>query len=1013
MRKMAVMLLLSMLFLSLLGFIVLASPTVRSDGGISLDFGSGDMRVEKEYITCDYLSCLSEITVTNTDKNPLVLKSNQIDVSIPSTKWYQIYTIESYDVNVTVLNIDKSVNCSYISTHYKNVLTDRRITLVNHTSLDNKLDYIGSYNLLDDTMYIYSNYTLITIQPGQSKTFYFKAIMPSPNTFYKYDVNILEGITFTIDPYFNTTNTTFDNGVYNGTQLNDTGFVGLGARELEDSGVSTTDNQLLFHFNNDSNHGENHSNVYDFSGNDNNGTALNGAVYTSSGKLSGAYSFDGANDFINCSNILDFKANQPWTLSAWVNPSVVNTFKPVVGRFEQSAGQDGYLLAVGGYDNVGEIVAWMADDNNNRIVRRSAGVLTVNKWYYITATYDGSTSVNGLHLYINGILSDGATISSGTVGDPEYNDPLKVGASQTYYYNGSIDEVAIWNRSLSGDEIMDLYLQRDGVYTSEVFYNGGNKSWSNLSWSEGVPYGEELPDGQGNELASNVRGGANMTGNVLLFHFNNDSSYNENNSQVYDFSGQDNNASTVINAHYTGLGKLGSGGYLFDGTGDYLNVSHDTSISFDFNDEFTYSLWMKRSSFGYDSRFIEKRAGNSENPFIGFVAGDNTYFRMTDASNNILLAVTSTNTVKDTGWHHYVFTYSNVSAISYFDGVQVGIDNTVSKYDPRNTEPLMIGCRGQTASNCFNGTMDEFAIWNRKLSATEVNDLYRRGAHQLNVSLKTCEVSDCSDGTWSTPYTNSSFNSLSLINSTYLQYKADIYSDNRTRGTPELYNVTIGYMDLDVSPPTINLSSPSNNTENVTGLNIIFEYIANDESNISSCSLIIDDIVNKTNTSITAGITQNFALVMTSTGDYSWSVNCTDNSDYLNVNASGVFNLSIINDTIAPIVSLQSPSNNTNWTSNNTVLFEYNVSDAGNSINNCSLIFNNVINQTNTSITEGVTQNFMLEVTNQVMDWSVNCTDNSDYYNVGASEVYTLDVSVMTFMSVSVNCGLDWCKVEW
>ncbi|MEK6758000.1 MAG: hypothetical protein AABX88_02625, partial [Nanoarchaeota archaeon] len=75
-----------------------------------------------------------------------------------------------------------------------------------------------------------------------------------------------------------------------------------------------------------------------------------------------------------------------------------------------------------------------------------------------------------------------------------------------------------------------------------------------------------------------------------------------------------------------------------------------------------------------------------------------------------------------------------------------------------------------------------------------------------------------------------------------------------------------------------------------------------------------------------------------------------------------------------------SPANDSGDSDGN-VVFNYNVTDTNN-VNNCSLIFGGVVNQTNTSITKSVVQNFTLN--NLVVgayNWSVNCTDSSNNIN--------------------------------
>ncbi len=148
-----------------------------------------------------------------------------------------------------------------------------------------------------------------------------------------------------------------------------------------------------------------------------------------------------------------------------------------------------------------------------------------------------------------------------------------------------------------------------GNFTSAVFDAGGVSSWDNISWIEGVPYGEELPDNQADELETTL-GGANMTGNVLLMHLNNDSDYGENNTWAYDFSGNGNNGTFSVVADTdsgpNSSGKLG-GAFMFDGDGDYVEVGNDGGLN-PSNGLLTACVWIKADSLsgGGDNVIISK-----------------------------------------------------------------------------------------------------------------------------------------------------------------------------------------------------------------------------------------------------------------------------------------------------------------------------------------------------------------------------------------------------------------------
>jgi hypothetical protein len=163
---------------------------------------------------------------------------------------------------------------------------------------------------------------------------------------------------------------------------------------------------------------------------------------------------------------------------------------------------------------------------------------------------------------------------------------------------------SFYNSTLGAVQLNATYTS--GNYTSKIFDATANSQWNNISWTEGAPYGEELPDNQYDEKAAGILGGANMTGNMLLYHFNNDSAYGENNTHVYDFSGSGNNG-TAQDAEPTSNGKF-NGGFSFIPTDDHLvkvNSALDTSGSF------TIEAWADLSSTGTYQTFYYQGASGS------------------------------------------------------------------------------------------------------------------------------------------------------------------------------------------------------------------------------------------------------------------------------------------------------------------------------------------------------------------------------------------------------------------
>jgi hypothetical protein len=80
--------------------------------------------------------------------------------------------------------------------------------------------------------------------------------------------------------------------------------------------------------------------------------------------------------------------------------------------------------------------------------------MSTNTWYHVVAVYDGTS----MKIYKNGVALPGSTSFSGNIGTSSYNVNIgqRVG-DNSYRWNGSIDEVKIYNRALSASEILADY----------------------------------------------------------------------------------------------------------------------------------------------------------------------------------------------------------------------------------------------------------------------------------------------------------------------------------------------------------------------------------------------------------------------------------------------------------------------------------------------------------------------------------------------------------------------------
>ena len=212
-------------------------------------------------------------------------------------------------------------------------------------------------------------------------------------------------------------------------------------------------------------------NANDQSGNGNHGT-VSGPVLTTDrfDSQDSAYSFDGIDDVITLGTGLDLVNNtDKVTIAAWVYPFEVST--PGTNRqytiLGERAGGDNYQFTV--FDNYFYFSFWSS--GNEQMFPGNGGAIEANQWYFLVATYDG-TSVK---LYINGEL-DKAIPASGNIDG--HNSTLFVGSWNAVdgMFDGKIDDILILNRVLPPAEIADLY--ENGLQSTWLDHDGDGDGYT-------------------------------------------------------------------------------------------------------------------------------------------------------------------------------------------------------------------------------------------------------------------------------------------------------------------------------------------------------------------------------------------------------------------------------------------------------------------------------------------------------------------------------------------------------
>ncbi|MCC2678226.1 MAG: hypothetical protein K0R29_802 [Pseudobdellovibrio sp.] len=383
------------------------------------------------------------------------------------------------------------------------------------------------------------------------------------------------------------------------------------------------------------------------------------------------------------------------------------------------------------------------------------------------------------------------------------------------------------NTNVSGNSVQLSIGQVTGTYTSPVLdiYGGCGalQSWTRFEWKTPLPYGKELPPSS--EIATDYSGIAAslMTGAAQLFKMNGSGAI-ASGTTITASIGSNGTASNSNGAGMTYLaaGKLNSA-ITFDGTDDRIDIPYtQTNVS-----DYSVSAWFRTNTAG-NGVILQDRgptgAGNSITLGIGNNPGGCAAGRISYGldSNTIYIGQCTTGTYNDNAWHHVVGVWNGTSGVAvasnqftiYVDGAAVS--STATSVGTAPTAPISglgntkLGRHDAWAVN-YAGSLDEIGIWTRPLSATEVQQIYRRGGNNVRFQIKTCDNSNCSDiATWKGPDNTAAtyftelnnntvqntglgtvlttfpsmvfanFPSLSVATKRYFQYQATLSSDNST-----------------------------------------------------------------------------------------------------------------------------------------------------------------------------------------------------------------------------------------
>jgi hypothetical protein len=232
-------------------------------------------------------------------------------------------------------------------------------------------------------------------------------------------------------------------------------------------------------------------NANDDSGNGNNGT-VNGATLTTDrfGNSNSAYNFSQSGQYIDIGNNPSLNhQNSTFTMSAWINISEYSNFSYnnaiISNRSMDNKGSVFGIVGTINSNDYGKLQFGCGGGGGNYQSVISTNVIPTNEWVNVMLTYSYLGNDNNLvKLYINGVLNaigtlintPGPILENNSIGD-EPLDP----ANQNF--TGKIDDIGIWNRALTQQEITNLFNANQCItnitVTDTLIINVGQLSYNN------------------------------------------------------------------------------------------------------------------------------------------------------------------------------------------------------------------------------------------------------------------------------------------------------------------------------------------------------------------------------------------------------------------------------------------------------------------------------------------------------------------------------------------------------
>lgn len=183
--------------------------------------------------------------------------------------------------------------------------------------------------------------------------------------------------------------------------------------------------------------------VKDLSGRGNHGS-IKQAVRVKTGRYGKALKFDGLNDWVTIKHSESLNLSKEYTIEAWIKPNSQHRSSVIVKQQPKGTAYD--LFAYEDHD----LPSSSLNNGLNYSTVTGQNQLPIRQWVHLASTFDGINQ----RLYVDGVEVGSVLTEKGMV--KQSNGVLRIGGNSVWgdFFQGYIDEVRIYNRALSDQEIL-------------------------------------------------------------------------------------------------------------------------------------------------------------------------------------------------------------------------------------------------------------------------------------------------------------------------------------------------------------------------------------------------------------------------------------------------------------------------------------------------------------------------------------------------------------------------------